>query len=79
MRNQAVKHNVATFSELSGLLYAGGKGYKANTTSNSANLMSATMVDNLAEKVDERPLLFAYNWDCENCPLYGGVCCSGVA
>ena len=34
------------------------------------------MVDNLAEKVNECPLnwdpwvLFAYNWDCEKCPLY---------
>ena len=34
------------------------------------------MVDNHAEKVDECPLnwgrqvLFAYNWDCEKCPLY---------
>ena len=34
------------------------------------------MADNLAEKVDKCPLnwglqvLFSYNWDCENCPLY---------
>ena len=39
------------------------------------------MVDNLAEKVDECPLnwgrcvLLAYNWDRENCPLYGVVGC----
>ena len=35
------------------------------------------MVDNLVEKVDEcllnrgRCVLFAYNWDHKNCPLYG--------
>ena len=34
------------------------------------------MAGNLAKKVDECPLnrghqvLFAYNWDCVNCPLY---------
>ena len=39
------------------------------------------MVDNLADKVDECPLnrgrlvLLAYNWDRENCPLYGVVGC----
>ena len=39
------------------------------------------MVDNLAEKVDECPLnrgrciLLAYNWDRENCPLYGVAGC----
>ena len=39
------------------------------------------MVDNLAEKVDECPLnwgrevLLVYNWDPQNCPLYGVVGC----
>ena len=39
------------------------------------------MVDNLAEKVDEcqlywgRKVLFAYNWDHENCLLYGVAGC----
>ena len=39
------------------------------------------MVDNLAEKVDERLLnqgcsvLFAYNLDCESCLLYGVAGC----
>ena len=39
------------------------------------------MVDNVAKMVDECPLnrgcqlLFAYNWDHENCPLYGVVWC----
>ena len=39
------------------------------------------MIDNLALKVDECPLnrghkvLLAYNWDRENCPLYGVVGC----
>ena len=39
------------------------------------------MVDNLAEKVDECPLnqgrlvLLAYNWDHENCLLYGVAGC----
>ena len=39
------------------------------------------MVDNLAEKVDEcllnrgRKVLFTYNWDHGNCPLYGVVGC----
>ena len=39
------------------------------------------MVDNLAEKVDECPLkqgrcvLLAYNWDHENCSLYGVAGC----
>ena len=50
-------------------------------------LTSAVMVDNLAENIDECPLnwgrqvLFAYNWDSENCPLYRVVCVrySGVA
>ena len=38
-------------------------------------------MDNLAEKVDECPLnrgcgvLFAYNWDCKNCLLYGVAGC----
>ena len=44
-------------------------------------LTPAAMVDNLAEKVDGCPLnrgrsvLFAYNWDRENCPLYGVAGC----
>ena len=39
------------------------------------------MADNLAEKVDEcllnrgRLVLFAYNWDHKNCPLYGVAGC----
>ena len=39
------------------------------------------MVDNLAEKVDKCSLnrgccvLLAYNWDRENCPLYGVARC----
>ena len=38
-------------------------------------------MDNLAAKVDECPLnqgrlvLLAYNWDRENCPLYGVAGC----
>ena len=38
-------------------------------------------MDNLAIKVDDCPLnrdrqvLFAYNWDRENCPLYGVTGC----
>ena len=38
-------------------------------------------MDNLAKKVNECPLnrgrrvLFVYNWDCENCPLYGVTGC----
>ena len=38
-------------------------------------------MDNLAEKVDEcalnrgRKVLLAYNWDRENCPLYGVAGC----
>ena len=44
-------------------------------------LTTAAMVDNLAEKVDKCPLnrgrkvLFAYNWDRKNCPLYGVAGC----
>ena len=45
-------------------------------------LTTAAMVDNLAEKVDERvsaklgcQVLFVYNWDHENCPLYGVAGC----
>ena len=40
------------------------------------------MADNLAEKVDEcllnrgRLVLLAYNWDHENCPLYGVAGCT---
>ena len=47
----------------------------------STLLTQAAMVDNLAEKVNECPLnrghevLFAYNWNCENCRLYGVVGC----
>ena len=36
------------------------------------------MVENPAEKIDECPLigvLLAYNWDHENCPLYGVAGC----
>ena len=35
------------------------------------------MVDNPAEKVDKCPLKsgFAYNWECENCPLSGVAGC----
>ena len=41
MRDRAVEHNVAAFSELS-LLYAGRERYpEASTTSNNANLMSS--------------------------------------
>ena len=55
MRNQAVEHNVAAFSELS-LLYAGSECYaEAGTTSNSNEsnvslLTTAVMVDNLAKR-----------------------------
>ena len=44
-------------------------------------LTRAAMVENLAEKVDKCQLnqccyvLFAYNWECINCPLYGVVGC----
>ena len=47
----------------------------------SSWLTTAVMVDNLAEKVDKCPLnrgryvLLAYNWDRENCPLYGVAGC----
>ena len=56
--NQAVEHNVPTFTEVSfaACIYACRQGYKASVTSNSTNLMSAVMVGNLAEMVDERPL-----------------------
>ena len=43
--------------------------------------MPAAMVDNIAEKVDKCPLnqdqyvLLAYNWERENCSLYGVVGC----
>ena len=62
MRNQAVEHNVATFSESFPLVYAGSECYaEASTTSNSNEsnvslLTTAVMMDNLAEKVDECPL-----------------------
>ena len=87
MRNRAVEHNVAAFSELSFDVRWQESYAEASTTSNSANLMSscyvptAAMVDICAEKVDECPLnrgckvLFAYNWDRKSCPLYGVVGC----
>ena len=53
MHNQAAEHNVTAFP----LLYAGRECYpEASSMSNSANvklLTTATMVDNLAEKVNE--------------------------
>ena len=58
-------------------------GKASQRVSNSANvkLTPAAMQDNLAEKVDGCPLsrgcyiLFVYNWDHENCPLYGVAGC----
>ena len=44
-------------------------------------LTLAVMVDTLAKMVDERPLnwghyvLFVYNWEHENCQLYGVAGC----
>ena len=54
-----------------------------SNASNVSLLTTAVMVDNLAKKVDECPLnwdrqvLYAYNWDCESCPLYGVAGCPG--
>ena len=59
MSNRAVEHNVAAFSELYAVIRWQERLNNASTMSNSINLINvkllttATMVGNLAEKVDE--------------------------
>ena len=62
MRNRAVEHNMAAFSELSFAIRRQGMLYpEASTTSNSNEsnvklLTTAAMMENLAKKVEECPL-----------------------
>ena len=78
MRNRAVEHNVAAFSELSliAVRWQGRLVLRVTTLIYNGKLLTtAVMVDNLAKKVDKCPLnrglLFAYSWDPESCLLYG--------
>ena len=54
-----------------------GQYYEQQHSSNVKLLTTAAMVDNLAKKCDECPLnvRLAYNWNRENCPLYGVAGC----
>ena len=55
MRNPAVEHNVAAFSELSFDARWLGRPSKASNSTTKL-LTTGAMVDNLTEKVDECPL-----------------------
>ena len=68
MSNKAVEHNMAAFSELSFAVHWQGRlVLRITALSNGKLLTTATMVDNLAKKVENCPLnrscqvLFAYN------------------